>query len=162
MSAATSPPARPGTYVLALRLEAERVLTVGRLGTFAFAPGLYLYVGSAWGPGGLRARLARHWRGPQRLRWHVDYVRHVAPVAWAAWVAGERLECRWSQALAASPALSVPVLGFGASDCRRGCRAHLLVGGLELSPSELLPYLAEAGREQVALLVAPPADDVGP
>ncbi len=46
-----------GTYVLVMRLGRLRRVRVGRLGVQEFPAGLYLYVGSAFGPGGLRARI---------------------------------------------------------------------------------------------------------
>ena len=46
-----------GAYALVLHLERKEEITVGRLGTFAFPAGYYLYAGSALGPGGLEARL---------------------------------------------------------------------------------------------------------
>ncbi len=119
-------PPRPGTYVLALHLPAPISIPVGRLGTFDFPPGFYLYVGSARGPGGLAGRIARHLRHPKPLRWHVDFLRaHARPVAvW--WAEGEeRAECAWAHALARMPGGTVPVPRFGASDCR--CPAHLFL-----------------------------------
>ena len=53
-------PAMSGTYALLLRLDAAVQLAVGRLGDFTFPEGDYVYVGSARGPGGLRARVRRH------------------------------------------------------------------------------------------------------
>jgi len=81
-------------------------------------------VGSAWGPGGLRARVGRHLRGSPHPRWHIDYVRRVAaPVA--VWLAPDtHLECTWAQALLVHPALDIIVPRFGASDCR--CATHLV------------------------------------
>ncbi len=117
-----------GSYVLALRLDAPHTLHVGRLGEFDFPAGWYLYAGSARGPGGLLARLARHGRrlGPdKRARWHVDYLREQA--AWGgAWgrVAGERQECAWAAALRDLPGAQVVAPGFGSSDCR--CPTHLV------------------------------------
>ncbi len=55
--------AEPGTYALLLKLDRWERITVGKLGTFDFPAGYYLYVGSALGPGGLQARLAHHQRG---------------------------------------------------------------------------------------------------
>jgi Uri superfamily endonuclease len=49
-------------------------IRVGSLGTFTFAPGFYLYIGSARGPGGLRARIERHLRKDKVKRWHIDYL----------------------------------------------------------------------------------------
>jgi Uri superfamily endonuclease len=34
--------------------------------------GRYLYCGSDKGPGGLKARLSRHFRHGKSVRWHVD------------------------------------------------------------------------------------------
>jgi HEAT repeat protein/Uri superfamily endonuclease len=117
-----------GTYVLALWLERARRISVGRRGEFAFPAGWVLYVGSALGPGGLAARLARHRRrfaSGKRPHWHVDYVREHA-VWGGAWArpAGERLECAWAAALSQRPGARIVVPGFGASDCR--CPGHLV------------------------------------
>ena len=52
-----------GSYVLVLKLEEDKRLTIGRLGTFEFPAGLYLYCGSALN--GLEARVRRHLRQGQ-------------------------------------------------------------------------------------------------
>ena len=123
-------PSQPGAYALALRLERPTRLQVGALGAVLFPVGVYVYLGSARGPGGIRARLGRHLRGAAHPRWHVDYLRAVAqPIACAYTTApppGMPWECAWSQALAALPEAWVPLPGFGASDCRHGCPAHLV------------------------------------
>jgi hypothetical protein len=36
------------------------------------------------------------------------------------------LECAWSQALARLPGTRIPAPGFGSSDCRCACPAHLV------------------------------------
>jgi len=120
----TAPPRAPGTYVLFLRLDKDAVLDVGRLGRVTFPSGDYVYVGSARGPGGLAARLARH-RNPHKSRhWHIDYLTAVAQVTGAWWAVGdERRECAWATALVGWPGAQVVSPGLGASDCR--CRAHL-------------------------------------
>ena len=71
------PPAEPGTYFLVLRCSSTRAVRVGRLGTMRLLPGYYLYVGSAYGPGGLRARIGHHCHPADRLHWHVDYLRRL-------------------------------------------------------------------------------------
>lgn len=113
----------PGTYLLLLWLEEDREIIIGRLGTLLFPRGYYLYVGSAGGPGGLRARLARHCRRAKHPRWHIDYLRcHANLVEIWAVESDERLECLWAQQLAQlSPVRSIP--HFGSSDCR--CPSHL-------------------------------------
>jgi len=120
-------PALPGSYALGLRLPYDPLLQVGGLGQFRFSGGDYVYLGSALGSGGLRARLGRHLCGDGRLRWHIDTLRTAAQVLGFHYVISPfSLECRWTQALAALPGASVPIPGFGASDCRSGCRAHLI------------------------------------
>ena len=117
-----------GTYVLALWLNASHTISVGRLGRFVFPSGWYLYVGSARGPGGLRARLQRHRRrvaSGKRAHWHVDHLREHA-VWGGAWVrcSGQQLECIWADALRGLPGATTVAQGFGASDCR--CLTHLV------------------------------------
>ena len=119
-----------GTYLLWIRLDQPAPITVGRLGTFPFPAGWYAYAGSALGPGGLEARLARHLqarrgRAKKRLHWHIDYLLQHAHVA-QVWqiISPARLECAWASAIRALPGAETPVPGFGASDCR--CSAHLV------------------------------------
>lgn len=117
-----------GAYVLALYLTSPCTITIGRFGEFDFPAGWYLYVGSARGPGGLQARLARHRRRltkDKRARWHIDYLRDYAE--WGGtWTraSDRRLECAWAAKLRRLPESAIPVPGFGASDCT--CPAHLL------------------------------------
>jgi Uri superfamily endonuclease len=118
-------PSAPGTYALWLRLAHRATVTVGRLGTFAFPPGEYLYIGSALGPGGLAARVAHHARHSPSPHWHIDYLRRHAELV-AVWHRTGRVhrEHDWAAALMQWPGATVPVAGFGASDCR--CPAHLV------------------------------------
>jgi Uri superfamily endonuclease len=117
-------PTEPGTYILLLRCTVRRSLEVGRLGVLHLEPGYYAYVGSALGPGGLEARLGRHLGGSGRTHWHIDYLRaHAKPIeAWYCRGASRR-EHLWSEALRVSAGASIPLSGFGASDCR--CESHI-------------------------------------
>ncbi|MEI6777195.1 MAG: GIY-YIG nuclease family protein [Chloroflexales bacterium] len=115
-----------GSYVLVLHLDhAITDLQVGRLGSFNFPAGYYLYVGSAFGAGGLAARLRHHERGDaSRPHWHIDYLRAHARLCEIWTVSGPlRMECRWCAALTAEPGVSLPAVGFGSRDT--GCRSHL-------------------------------------
>ncbi len=139
-------PSAGGSYVLEVHLGEGWSIEVGRLGQGYFPSGLYWYLGSAYGPGGLRARLGHHLRGaPEHApRWHVDYLRRLAVPRAIAIVALPRaetlpLECVWSQALAAQEGVSLPLKGFGASDCRAACSAHLYwMGALSADDVTLL------------------------
>lgn len=126
-------PVQSGTYALILGLHDAYSLRVGRLGSFKFPAGIYIYLGSACGPGGLRSRLKRHLSGGSRFHWHIDHLRSVAEVVGYAYVVsdGEEShvfpsECEWREALSVSPCATIPVPGFGASDCKSGCPAHLI------------------------------------
>jgi len=119
-------PAARGSYVLVLKVARGRRLAVGRLGVFALPAGYYLYVGSALGPGGLRARLARHLSVAGRPHWHVDRLRQCArPLeVWFA-VAARKLEWAWVKRLAGREQFRAPIPRFGASDHPRCRTGHL-------------------------------------
>lgn len=116
-------PGEPGTYVLWMQLTGRITVQVGKLGRMTLPPGMYAYVGSAHGPGGLRARVQRHLRPHKPVHWHIDAVTALVLVQ-AIWFepSPERLECRWARTLAALPDVAMPLPGFGSSDCR--CRSH--------------------------------------
>ena len=114
-----------GSYVLVIDLEQDTRLTVGRLGTFDFPAGRYLYLGSALN--GLEGRVRRHLRRDKKLHWHVDYLTTAADVSEVWWaISEERLECRWAEAALARGG-QVVAPGFGSSDCR--CPTHLVYVG---------------------------------
>lgn len=113
----------PGTYVLVMQSRRCVDAQIGRWGRLAVQPGYYLYVGSAFGPGGLAARVSRHCRPNKSKRWHVDYLREYARISTVCCSYDPaRLEHRWAQRLAEMPDI-VPIPGFGCSDC--SCQAHL-------------------------------------
>lgn len=117
-------PAAGGAYLLLLRLDGALRLDIPTLSAGRLAPGWYAYAGSARGPGGLRARIARHLRPNNRPHWHVDRLTQAAETLLAlAYPDGE--ECALVSALSAQDAFAVPLAGFGSSDCRQ-CRSHLL------------------------------------
>ena len=113
-----------GAYALQLELSAPTDIEVGRLGRIRFESPCYLYFGSAFGPGGLKARLRHHLQPAKRPHWHIDYLRRKADVI-GIWYSEDdaRLECIWADAALGHRGVS-PVPDFGSSDCR--CRSHLL------------------------------------
>jgi Uri superfamily endonuclease len=114
----------PGTYALVLALQAPIELQIGCLGRIRFDSPFYLYFGSAFGPGGLKARLKHHLQPVRRAHWHIDYLRQEAEVL-GAWYSSDRarLECYWANMALAHRGVSL-VPRFGSSDCR--CQSHLL------------------------------------
>ncbi|NJP06353.1 MAG: GIY-YIG nuclease family protein [Chloroflexaceae bacterium] len=108
-----------GTYLLILQMEPPcHQIRIGQLGTYDLEAGFYLYVGSAFGPGGLDARLNHHrQRNKARPHWHIDYLRpHCQLVAIWTVACEQRLETIWCDALMYMPTISIPIPGFGASD----------------------------------------------
>ena len=157
-------PKSPGTYALILLLRAGQPIQVGKLGSFDFPAGYYIYIGSAFGPGGLAGRLGRHLalvKANSPLHWHIDYLRRRAPivVTWRRtnarirtiveiWFSEQTMprEHDWAALIKRLPGSSLPAPRFGASDCR--CLSHLF--HFEARPS------AEGFR--AALSLAFPAD----
>jgi len=114
-----------GLYVLVFRLVEPYVGGVGRRWAVALPSGVYVYVGSAWGPGGLAARLRRHvCRGARRLWWHVDYLavwRGFLPVAAVVCLGAWRWLEPFLAAVFASSRLFVPLGGgLGGGDDELG------------------------------------------
>jgi Uri superfamily endonuclease len=115
----------PGAYAIVILLKRRCDLPVGRLGIHSFAPGYSIYLGSALGPGGVRARVQRHLRCTtmKPAHWQVDRLLAVGEIVEVWWRYGkERMECLWSARLSKIGSIQVP--GFGASDCR--CPGHLV------------------------------------
>ncbi len=113
-----------GTYILILSLKARQTLQIGRLGSYDFRRGFYGYVGSAFGPGGLTARLKHHFNTAVRPHWHIDYLRSVSTLQ-EVWFSrsDERQEHGWAILLEKMPEVFVLIKGFGSTDCK--CTSHL-------------------------------------
>lgn len=113
------------TYQLVIQLAASRRIRIGRLGTFDFPAGWYVYTGSARRH--LEARLARHLSRAKALHWHIDFLL-AAP---GARVVGIRrfTEPECTRARRTRGLVLIP--GFGASDCTAGCGSHLKYLGRE-------------------------------
>lgn len=115
-------PGLPGAYLLSIRLDLA-LSGMLRGSPFTLAPGTYVYAGSANGPGGIAARVARHMRRDKKPHWHVDTLTLAAQEITAlAFPHGS--ECALVEHLLAS-GYEAPLPHFGSSDCRT-CPAHLL------------------------------------
>ena len=127
------------SYQLLIDVARPLRLVIGRLGTFEFAAGRYVYTGSA--KRALEARIARHLRQHKTLRWHIDYLLAAPGVRVTGVVRSRRAECAENRTVRGS----IPAPGFGASDCRAGCGAHLKFLGRRPPP------LAAVDRAAVAV-----------
>lgn len=135
---------RPGTYALILACQNHSVVQIGRLGKLLLAPGWTIYIGSAFGAGGVAARLRHHLHSNAAPRWHLDYLRgHLLPCQ--AWVstAPIRQEHAWAQACLRLPGATIPLARFGASDC--ACPAHFFALSHKPDPARFSDLLEQFG-----------------
>ena len=113
----------PGTYLLNFYSEQRASVWVGRLGKLDLDIGYYIYIGSAFGPGGVRARVRHHHRISQKPHWHLDYIRPSLSLQ-AVWYSLDaiRYEHEWANILYSALNMHVPLVSLGATDCR--CQSH--------------------------------------
>ena len=107
------------TYQLLISLRRAIRFKAGALGPLAFPKGRYVYTGSA--RVNLTARIARHLSRDKLRHWHIDYLlaRPEARVTGVLTFRGPECDVnRRTPGRIAAP-------GFGSSDCRAGCGAHL-------------------------------------
>ncbi len=112
------------TYRLFFSLHSDHTLTVGRLGTFEFPAGGYVYTGSA--KKNMKQRLARHLSKNKKLRWHIDYLLTLKEVTVTRIELFARAECEVN----AETRGRTIAPGFGSSDCRSHCVSHLKFLGM--------------------------------
>jgi len=119
-------PDEKGTYVLIASAPRMKRIEVGRLGEFDIVPGFYAYVGSAFGAGGLRARIGHHLESSASPHWHIDYLLQVAePLEVWFTTADQKIEHHWADLLEKAPHFRVPIPRFGSSDYHRSRLSHL-------------------------------------
>jgi len=119
MSSVISYPPDHISYQLHIRIHKDIQIVAGALGSCNFPAGDYVYTGHA--RRNLAARLRRHLSETKKLHWHIDYLLINPAVEIIRMETSNIPECQWNQQLTGS----IPVSGFGASDCRRHCGAHL-------------------------------------
>lgn len=112
-----------GAYALVIRLGSPVAVSIGQT-EHLLGAGWYVYAGSAHGPGGVGARLRRHFRRDKKVHWHVDRLTIAAGDILAVALEGGS-ECKIVDRLIRSNDFIFPQDGFGSSDCRI-CRSHLL------------------------------------
>ena len=116
--------ALPGTYALIFSAARKGQLAVGKIGTLQVQPGFHVYVGSAFGPGGLKARIRHHSRRAAHPHWHIDYLSSALELK-EIWYTCDPVhrEHQWATIISNTRGSSAPLAGFGSSDCR--CNTHL-------------------------------------
>jgi Uri superfamily endonuclease len=118
-------PKDKGSYLLLFENTTYRRISVGKKLQMEAPPGIFIYAGSARGPGGLAARLAHHCRPSPNPRWHVDYLKSQIQL-FEIWFTRDprHLECTLAEAVLGLPGSHAPCPGFGSSDC--SCESHLV------------------------------------
>jgi Uri superfamily endonuclease len=113
-----------GTYLLILNNRDHNTIQIGRRGSLKIKPGFYIYIGSAFGPGGIHARTAHHKKRQKNQHWHIDYLSKHTKLReiWFS-IAPARQEHAWANIFRQDPDVVIPMAGFGASDCK--CITHL-------------------------------------
>ncbi len=88
-------PSERGSYALIVEIGKQIQIKIGSLGKQSFKKGFYCYVGSARGPGGIRARISHHikshMREEKKHHWHIDHLlTHARPLeVWFSFSLGE-------------------------------------------------------------------------
>lgn len=123
-----------GAYVLVIALREPVGFALGGI-VHQLSAGHYLYAGSAYGPGGIDARLRRHFGREKTLHWHVDRLTTLAASIRAFALEGGS-ECEIVTRLSGLPDARHPIPGFGSSDCRT-CVSHLLQAPVERMTSHI-------------------------
>jgi Uri superfamily endonuclease len=113
-----------GAYVLLIGLDRALPVGAGRHKSGQLPAGTYFYAGSAYGAGGLAARIGRHFRKDKKVHWHVDRLTLEASRL-AAFIVENGNECALAEALLQSNSVAIALEGFGSTDCS-SCRSHLL------------------------------------
>ncbi len=131
---------RPGTYLLIFYSAQSSSVSVGRLGSLELDTGYYYYIGSAFGPGGVRARVRHHHAISTKPHWHLDYLRPSLCLREVCYsIDALRYEHEWASILHDDMHMPVPFPGFGASDCP--CSSHFFYTSLRLEPLSLFNAL---------------------
>ncbi|WP_455277694.1 GIY-YIG nuclease family protein [[Eubacterium] cellulosolvens] len=116
-----------GIYVLIIKLPKSIRVKIGKMGSFPFKEGTYLYIGSAMGQdsSSLEGRIRRHIENKKKVFWHIDYflqskigrITHIISAA-----STTDMECKIAKRIEKILHTSIPVKKFGSSDCN--CNAH--------------------------------------
>jgi Uri superfamily endonuclease len=111
-----------GIYNLIIKLSKDREIKIGRLGTFIFPGGFYVYTGSA--QNGLEKRINRHLSSIKRFHWHIDYLLSCAKIIEILRYIGSRKdECKLNRVIGKVAGATSIAKKFGSSDCN--CITHL-------------------------------------
>jgi Uri superfamily endonuclease len=139
-------PAVSGSYIVIGRLDNDVILNSGPFSERQVTQGYYLYSGSAYGPGGLCARITRHLNPDSKKFWHFDHLKanlFFEEILYSVYALNH--ECELIKAIQEMEKVSFPLPGFGSSDCRKGCPAHLAMFPLYTNIESVINNLESGG-----------------
>jgi Uri superfamily endonuclease len=114
-----------GTYAVLFWCEVGGAVKLGCAGMHTRPPGWHVYIGSAFGGGGVGARVSRHLRKDAKVKWQIDMMKpFLTPHEIWYTLDSKKRECIWAHAMLEMPRVSY-LPRVGATDC--DCRAHLFV-----------------------------------
>ncbi len=118
-----------GVYQLGISIGKTCSILIGKRGIFTFPAGRYVYTGRA--KKNLSQRIDRHKKRNKKCFWHIDYLltdENVQLEDIAIISENSSNECNENKKLLRENEFIVAA-GFGASDCKNNCGAHLLYLG---------------------------------
>ncbi len=143
-------PKKPGSYILLLKCVQPEKIQIGAKGILTTRKGYYLYCGSAFGPGGLTARVGRHLRNSKKNRWHIDYLRERLQII-EIWYSThfKSLEHQCAEVFLSNIEMTIPQIGFGSSDC--DCKTHLFFSLKKPSYSNFLHQIGAIDFKRIVV-----------
>ncbi len=113
-----------GTYILFTFLR-DRIDVKIRDRKVTISTGYYVYIGSAFGAGGLASRLHRHLRKKKKRYWHIDQITtsEFCEIQSIGIIIDKKMECEVSEKISKIGIIEL-INGFGNSDCN-SCQSHL-------------------------------------
>lgn len=120
-------PKDPGIYALIIYIKDSMKVYLAK-NIHYFPSGYYVYLGSAKQYGGINSRVNRHLKRNKKIRWHIDYltINPLVRIEAIVYVKTKIFkECAFVKILKKNN-FEIASKGFGSSDCKEECGAHLL------------------------------------
>ncbi len=115
-----------GVYLLIIEITKPLTIAIRNTG-YKLEPGYYIYVGSAWGSGGLKSRIARHIKKDKKIHWHIDKITSTPFTAVKTICLLPGAPAHYESSIASTLLTKLDFIpGFGSSD-KREDTSHLFI-----------------------------------
>ncbi len=124
--------AEKGNYILQMELRGSAEIAIGAARKHTFIAGFYLYIGSAYGGGGMQSRINRHLDKEKKLHWNIDYLTNRANIV-SVWTITPpaSIEHTIAARIFKNNILTAAMERFGSADCN--CATHLFYSPKKIS-----------------------------